>query len=51
MSTLIKIGIGVYSAITAAIGGDEVLPDGNYIVDGSGAYIIGGTDVLIVDGS
>jgi hypothetical protein len=28
------------------------LPDGkNYIVDGAGTYILGGTDVLIVDGT
>jgi len=29
----------------------EDLPDGNYIVDGNGAYIIGGANELIVDGT
>jgi hypothetical protein len=54
VSTLIKIGISAYTSAIAALGGGIELgdlPDGNYIVDSNGAYIIGGADVLIVDGT
>ena len=38
MATLIKIGIGVYQSVTAAIGGIS-LPDGAYVTDPvGGAY-------------